>query len=333
MISWFKKYFIPHEGNGHRPHFLHKDTTRNIIFTLFFIELILLILPNLLLINLNGSRFLGSVLPAVLDDLSNQNRQLAQLPSLKENALLDKAAQLKANDMSSKGYFAHNSPDGKTPWYWFNQVGYKYDYAGENLAVNFTDSKDVDTAWMNSPTHRANILKPAYTEIGTGLSSGMYDGKPAIFVVQLYGAPQTLVNTPTQTITASASSGQATTPGSSPTKPEPIAQNPEGAAAVLGASAVNTAPVANPVNPSVVDTLVASPHQTTNKIFFGVLVVVCVALLLKILIKPKIRHPDLITNGLLIIVIILGLYLINNQISSKNGLIKSGVEPITHTSY
>lgn len=105
------------------------------------------------------------------------------------NDLLSAAAQLKANDMAAKGYFAHVSPDGKTPWYWIDKVGYSYDYAGENLAVNFIDSADVSNAWMASPTHRANILNPVFKEVGTATAVGTYKGRNAIFVVQLFGTP------------------------------------------------------------------------------------------------------------------------------------------------
>ena len=61
---------------------------------------------------------------------------------------------MKAQDMATLGYFAHVSPDGKTPWYWIEKVGYDYQYAGENLAINFSDSKDVTNAWMASPLHK-----------------------------------------------------------------------------------------------------------------------------------------------------------------------------------
>lgn len=97
---------------------------------------------------------------------------------------------MKAQDMATKGYFAHTSPEGKkTPWYWLKQVGYQYQYAGENLAINFTDSKDVTNAWMNSPTHKANIVKDKYTEVGTGIATGLYEGRETVFVAQVYANP------------------------------------------------------------------------------------------------------------------------------------------------
>lgn len=132
---------------------------------------------------------LAVIYASVLVNLTNQNRVVANLSELTVNPVLEQAAQMKADDMASKGYFAHNTPEGFTPWYWFNKAGYKYAFAGENLAVNFENSKDVETAWMNSPGHFLNIMNPKFTEIGIATSTGIYKGRQAIFVVQLFGAP------------------------------------------------------------------------------------------------------------------------------------------------
>lgn len=133
---------------------------------------------------------ISAIYGAVLVNLTNQNRVAANISELKVNSLLEKAAQMKADDMAIKSYFAHNTPDGKTPWYWFDQAGYKYTYAGENLAVNFENSEDVETAWMNSKTHWLNIMNPKFKEIGIATSTGFYKGRQAVFVVQMFGTPQ-----------------------------------------------------------------------------------------------------------------------------------------------
>lgn len=133
----------------------------------------------------------AAVITAVLIDLANDSRVGAQAPHLTYNAQLQAAAQLKANDMAAKGYFAHQSPDGKMPWDWISLVGYPYVYAGENLAVDFNDSKEVNQAWLNSPTHRSNLLNPHFTEIGIATAEGVYQGRPTTFVVQLFGSRDT----------------------------------------------------------------------------------------------------------------------------------------------
>lgn len=132
---------------------------------------------------------LGAVLPAVVALLTNNARTSSKESALATNPLLTSAAQAKADDMAKRGYFAHMSPDGKMAWYWIDKSGYKYEYAGENLAVNFDESDKLVSAWMDSPTHKQNILNPHYTDIGIGTATGTYKGRTATFVVQLFASP------------------------------------------------------------------------------------------------------------------------------------------------
>ncbi len=132
---------------------------------------------------------LSAIYASVLVKLTNEDRVAKNISELTVNPLLEKAAQMKADDMAAKGYFSHTTPDGKSPWYWVLKAGYTYLYAGENLAVNFENSEDVERAWMNSETHRLNIMNPKYTEVGIATSTGIYKGRPAVFVVQMFGTP------------------------------------------------------------------------------------------------------------------------------------------------
>ena len=154
----------------------------------------------------------GLVIDSVVVDMTNQERASLGIGELKVNEALRKAAQAKADDMAKKGYFAHVTPDGKTPWYWIDQTGYQYKSAGENLAVNFDYSKDVVQAWMNSPTHRANIVKAKYQEIGIGIAEGFYQGRPSVFVVQMFGTPKGELgfgNVPVVTVDSTSASASA----------------------------------------------------------------------------------------------------------------------------
>jgi uncharacterized protein YkwD len=146
-------------------------------------------------------------LQAQIEELQKQREQLIQvnMPSgivrlmnadrgtnlghLTVSPTLERIAQMKANDMAEKGYFTHTSPEGKTPWYWFQQAGYKYFIAGENVAVFLSDPEKIEQAWMNSPTHRANILNPFFTEVGVATARGKYLGQETLFVVQMFGKP------------------------------------------------------------------------------------------------------------------------------------------------
>lgn len=120
--------------------------------------------------------------------LVNESRKKEGLPELRVSKTLTDIAKDKAHDMVSNHYFAHTSPQGITPWYWFGKNQYDYRYAGENLAINFKNSEDEQDAWMNSPTHRKNILNPKYKEIGVAIAVDNIDGKESLIAVQEFGA-------------------------------------------------------------------------------------------------------------------------------------------------
>ena len=122
--------------------------------------------------------------------LTNQVRKEAGLAELKQNDLLNQAAEAKAKDMFKNDYFAHTSPKGVTPWYWIKQSGYAYGYAGENLAINYDTAESEHKAWMKSPTHRANILNKNYQEIGIAVVEGKIDDKNARVTVQIFATPK-----------------------------------------------------------------------------------------------------------------------------------------------
>jgi hypothetical protein len=91
--------------------------------------------------------------------------------------------------MLAKGYWAHFAPDGTSPWSFFLSFGYKYKYAGENLARDFPDAASAVNAWMNSPSHKENILNSNYSEIGIGVVEGNLAGADTTIIVQFFGAP------------------------------------------------------------------------------------------------------------------------------------------------
>ena len=137
-----------------------------------------------------GKHFMAAVLPSLVVDYANTDRANAQTSTLQINPLLTQAAQLKANDMAARSYFSHQGPAGEAPWTWLDHVGYKYVYAGENLALDFYDSSEVNQAWMNSPKHRENILDKNFTDIGVGMAEGQLAGRDSIFIVQFFGSTQ-----------------------------------------------------------------------------------------------------------------------------------------------
>jgi uncharacterized protein YkwD len=115
---------------------------------------------------------------------ANEDRAQFGLPALKLDHTLNLAAFAKAEDMLAKEYFAHVSPEGVRPWEWFKALGYNYSFAGENLAIGFEDSEDLEQSWMDSPKHRANLLSENYRDMGVAI---VYRNGQKI-IVQLFGS-------------------------------------------------------------------------------------------------------------------------------------------------
>lgn len=105
--------------------------------------------------------------------LVNQQRIENGLQPLNVDSSLNTAAADKSYDMLSKNYFEHFA-FGLSPWDFINKSGYKYLYAGENLAMDFDTAEGTVNGWMNSPKHRENILSPDYEDMGVGVTTGVY---------------------------------------------------------------------------------------------------------------------------------------------------------------
>ena len=157
----------------------------------------------------------GSVLGRVINITStgllastNAERATAEVSSLKISDKLSLAAEQKAKDIIDNQYWDHISPEGVEPWDWLDEVGYNYEIAGENLAKNFTTAGGVVSGWMNSKTHRENMLNPRFTEVGFATVSGDLNGKPATVTVALYAKPDHAISVlPTSSQVVSAASG------------------------------------------------------------------------------------------------------------------------------
>lgn len=186
MRKKVKKYLVPNKDNEHIPHILGGRSACSLAVITVLLAGWAFFQP----VFLRQTDFTAAIVERVLVELANRSRTEDALPSLVISPLLEEAARRKAHDMAEKGYFSHVSPEGITPWQWLTEAGYRYAYAGENLAVDFADSETVNDAWLRSPAHRANILNTRFTEIGIAVAHGMYQGRDTIFVVQMFGSPR-----------------------------------------------------------------------------------------------------------------------------------------------
>lgn len=248
---------------------------------------------------------------------TNQSRTSNSLPPLKLDSKLNSSAQAKANDMVANNYWSHVSPTGVQPWYWFQQSGYVYITAGENLAYGFNTGNEVNQAWMNSPTHHANIVGD-YADVGFGIANGAsFQGGEYTIVVAHYGkAQQVVAAAPTKPAPAPAPPAQ--TVPTNPSKPQstpvtepapPTTTSPEQTPEELAKPAETNNPSAvassNPVTPQFASTASTNKNVTVFEqlksgllipevaISLGVLVLVAVGYILTH--RKFVRH--IVRNG------------------------------------
>lgn len=179
-------HIFPHERNNYHPHILgHR------VLALLSVLVVTIKIASVSFVAMGPAAIseAAAITNETIISLANDARVQNGLSELTPNALLSKAAQNKANDMLAKQYFSHNTPDGATPWSFIKAVGYSYTTAGENLAIDFTEAENIQSAWMNSPGHRANILNKNFQEIGIGISKGTFDNHQTTIVVQMFGTP------------------------------------------------------------------------------------------------------------------------------------------------
>lgn len=185
---------------------------------------------------------------------TNSQRAANGVGALALNSLLNQAAQAKANDMVARNYWSHNTPDGNPPWVFIDATGYSYKKAGENLAYGFDTSSDAVVGWMNSPSHKANMLDGAFDQVGFGIAnSATYQNQGEMtIVVAMYADPYT-APTPEPT--------PLPTPTPKPVLPAQVVPTPESASS----AAEPTQPPAPTPTPTEAELVVAEDAEKDAK--------------------------------------------------------------------
>ncbi len=188
MLKVLRHLFVPHPHNNHKPKILWSRS--------------LLVLVGLFIMGRSIVDITIGLRPGVLGyasqidvnklvEMTNGNREKAGAGKVTLNAQLSAAAAAKVEDMFKENYWAHVSPKGTQPWYFITSAGYKYQHAGENLARDFSNSKDVVNAWMASPSHKKNLLDKRYKDMGIAVKDGYINGVETTIVVQLFAVTPT----------------------------------------------------------------------------------------------------------------------------------------------
>lgn len=298
-MDFFRHLLIPHHTNNYRAKILHQSSLFILVFSFFALAL--------------GTHFLKVQHPDVLgisytiteqELLQDTNiaRAASSLPPLTLNAELSDAARRKAANMLEKNYWAHFAPDGTTPWSFIKAAGYDYSFAGENLAKGFTNSQDIVNAWMNSPSHKENIMATKYTDIGFAIVPGTLEGEETVLVVQMFGATV----------------GSATVPTTAPPEVQKIAE--------AEVPVITTVPM--PVSKAVVSgnktkasaTPLVNSKIASKSITVGFLVFIIGILFLDLLIVEKKKIPRLVGHNLDHIILLV-LFLIFILLEKTGGIL------------
>ncbi|EKD85972.1 MAG: hypothetical protein ACD_37C00549G0001 [uncultured bacterium] len=184
MPEFLSHLIFPRESNNYRAKILHHTS---IFLTIIALLILTAVFP---LIKKDFPSILGvstSIKVEELLVLTNAEREKAGIKELKLDPALSQAALKKAENMFQMNYWAHNAPDGTTPWVFIRNAGYNYVYAGENLGRGFSTSQDLVNAWMASESHRANLLSSSFGDVGFAVLTGKLAGEDTVLIVQEFG--------------------------------------------------------------------------------------------------------------------------------------------------
>lgn len=184
-VDFFLHWFTPHHTNAHRPKILHQKSLLLLVVGILLVQGLISVTarvaPSIL-------GYAANISPEKVVELTNRERVQRGLEPLRLDNALSEAALAKAGNMFAKNYWAHVAPDGTQPWAFITASGYRYIHAGENLARDFSSPESVVGAWMNSQSHKDNLLSPKYHDIGVAVVDGTLGGVETTLVVQLFGA-------------------------------------------------------------------------------------------------------------------------------------------------
>jgi len=299
IIAKTHKTFFPSKHNDYQPFILRPKN-------LFILAIILLVVKVLIFSWFfyfpKTSQF-AIVSSSDLIDLANEERMAKGLSSLKINDKLVQAAQQKAQDMINQNYFAHTSPLGVNPWHWFDLTGYNYVVAGENLAKDFTDSKILHQAWMNSPSHRDNILNKNYQEVGIAVVEGKINGKNTTLAVQMFGKAVSKK-----------------TVKQSEVKTTPVPENTSVPTQEVVSSSVVGGAIAPNESSTILKNFTEKAEPAIKEIYFIVAGLLSLILILTVFINIRVQYPKLIFNALIIIILIAAIAAFNGQAFLNRGI-------------
>lgn len=296
FTNFLAHLFFPRQSNNHKPKLLHNSSIFLIAFAFIGLQAAIQVSAP---VAGNVLGYATNISPDEIIRLTNEKRAENGLSALSYNTTLAQAALAKGNDMINKNYWAHVAPDGTQPWAFFLNAGYKYKYAGENLARDFNDSVSTVNAWMTSPSHKENMLSPNYKEIGVALVNGSLTGSETTLVVQFFGTGVS-DNIPVQNVSAAEMQ---------------ITQTPKPKVVVVTSPSPSPAVIANVVPATPAPTLETSVGQSNSTQSFV--------------------SPFDLTKGisLVVVLLLLGVMIADYVIVSRRNIRRVGGRPFAHIAF
>lgn len=300
-----KDLFIPYDGNGNRPKVLRP---KSLISYLLIAITVKLFVTVFLFITYPTPAELSAIISANMVNLINESRVEAGIEPLQENVTLAKFAEIKGQDMITRDYFSHDTPEGKRPWQWIDRGEYDYVYAGENLAMDFNSAEVVHSAFLKSPSHRKNILNPKYKDVGIGVVTGELNGHQTILLVEFFGTQRKDLST---LATAQAAMDNSIEPQTPPaTEPEDIrtAGVTRDETNLFSQSNEGIIVVTTQQNPG--KTLVDVVIEYSNIFFIAFLIFIFVSLALNIFVRIKIQHTSVILQTVVVLALLIAMIIV-----------------------
>jgi hypothetical protein len=115
-------------------------------------------------------------------------QQFAAAPPLVSNAALSQAALAHSSEMAALRYFSHQGKDGSQAGDRARTAGYAWQHIGENIASGMRTPEEAVAGWVASPGHCANLMNPAFVEMGSGFSETPENG--IVLWTQVFGRPR-----------------------------------------------------------------------------------------------------------------------------------------------
>ena len=117
------------------------------------------------------------------------NRAFNSARPVRWNDSLAEASQVHSEDMARYNYFSHSGRDGSDPAQRVERAGYRYRSIGENIAAGQMKPEDAVAGWIKSPEHCANLMNPAFTEMGVAFAVDPRS-EMGVYWTQAFGMPR-----------------------------------------------------------------------------------------------------------------------------------------------